>query len=352
MKNGIPRILVVRLGAIGDVVRVLPSLHALRAGFPSAQIDWAVETKSKDIVEGHPDLDSVHVFDRSPVLSESIGNFLRFCRTIKRSRYDIVVDFHGVFKSGAILWASGAPDRYGFAAPRARELSHLVTNRKKKLSGDLLNRVEENLQLCELLAPRPGAVEFALHVSDEIHSEIDGYFEETFGAGKLVVAMHVPMDRHEKRWPHANFAGLADLLLADGRFEVVMTWGPGQLDDVHKVLAESRRHPYVAPEMADLKHYMGLISRADLYFGCDTGPMHIAYAMGTPVVVLFGGTKPEQHGPVIGAVQTLTPESVNGNGLDVKGRKGNERMALITPEAAYDACVRAVSSPGPPSSEF
>lgn len=340
MINGVPRILIVRLGSIGDVVRVLPAVHSLRHAFPEGQIDWAVEPKSAGIVEGHLDLDRVLVFERGDGFWDSSKAFLRFCRKIREGHYDIVLDFHGILKSGLIVWFSRTPVRYGFARPRSREGSYLFTNRKVHLGRDTLSRVEENLRLSEQLAPRLDSAPVPCHVSEEIQAEVDDYFEATFEGGKRVVALHVPVEREEKRWPTGHFAALSDLLLADGRFDVVLTWGPGQFREVEEVLALTKREPHVAPEMADLKHYMWLVHRAHLYFGGDTGPMHIAWAMGTPVVAVFGGTDPLQHAPLGNQCEALTAEKALGAEARLKGMGGAEKLRLVTPEAAYDSCVR------------
>jgi 3-deoxy-D-manno-octulosonic-acid transferase/heptosyltransferase-1 len=391
MLNGIPRILIVRLSAIGDVVRVLPALHSLRAGFPNAQIDWAVEAKAAGILDGHPDLDRVLVFERAPEWRESWRRFWHFCRDIRRSKYDVVIDFHGILKSGLIAGASRAPERYGFARPRAQEGSFLFTSRRLRLNGDLLNRIEENLRLSEMLAPRHDAWDGpGIFVPEEVQEEVENYFESFFDGGKACVAIHVPVDRPEKAWPAEHYGQLADMLLGDGRFEVVLTWGPGQYAQVDAVLKHAKRSPDVAPEMESLKHYAWLIRCADLYFGGDTGPMHIAAAMGTPVVAVFGGTNPVQHAPlrvpceILGwnppgsptvasssaastsppvmaasapsvgtpSVSAIVPSSspsvvAVGGGRELSTPKlpAAERLKSVTAEDAYDACLRVIARP-------
>jgi lipopolysaccharide heptosyltransferase I len=337
MINGVPRILIVRLSAVGDVVRLLPALHTLRENYPNAQIDWAVEAKSASIIDAHPALDRVLVFDRPPGWKAATKSFWAFCRRIRANHYDVVIDFHGIFKSGMIAAWSRAPERYGFARPRSRELSFLFTNKRAKLPSPDLNRTEENLMLCDLLCPRRGSLDVTIYVSSDVQEEIDAYFEETFDGGKLVVAMHVPVEHEEKRWPGEYFAELADALLADGRFDVLLTWGPGQLAMVEDVLRRARRNPVVAPETATLKHLAWLLHRAGLYFGGDTGPMHIAAAMGTPVVAVFGGTDPAKHAPYRKPCEVLC---VKGDG---EGLPPRERLRRVTPEMAYDACVQLVT---------
>lgn len=331
MINGVPRILIIRLTAIGDVVRVLPTLSSLRNSFPHAQIDWAVERKAAAVVEGHPALDRVLVFERS----RGIRGFWQFCALVRRSRYDVVLDFHGILKSGLIAGVSGAPDRYGFSRPRGQEMSSLFANHRMRLPSADLNRVEENLILCGALCPRSESLETAIFVPPEIQDEINEFFEETFAGGKQIVAVHAPVERPEKQWPLEHFAALSDLLLADGRFEVLLTWGPGQLACVENVLRLSRRNPIVAPETTDLKQLAWLLHLADAFFGGDTGPMHIAAAMGTPVGVVFGGTSPAKHAPYRRPCEVLYCAD--------PGLSDAERLRRITPEMAYEACVRLLT---------
>lgn len=338
MRNGLPRILIIRLSAIGDVVRVLPALHCVRDAYPHAQIDWVVERKAADLVIDHPDIDDVLVFERSN--GRPAREFLSLCRTVRARRYDIVIDFHGILKSGLLAAASGAKDRYGFSAPRAQEGSFLFTNRKVKLGPEITNRIHENLALVEPLAPGRKKLDVTISVPEHIQETVEDYFHDSFDGAKLVVAMHVPVDRKEKQWPLEYFAELADMLLADGRFEVLLTYGPGQEDMVRRVESLSRRDPIIAPQPSSLKEYAWVARCADLYFGGDTGPMHIASAMETPVVAVFGGTDPEKHAPLRRPYTVLTAEDSSGGSGEAAA---TERLRKVTPEMAYDACVAMAS---------
>lgn len=339
MINGVPRILIIRLSAIGDVVRVLPALHALRGRFPNAQIDWAVEPKSLDIVSGHPLLDQCLVFERSSERWTGFRRFLDFCRWVRRMRYDIVLDFHGIIKSGLIARASGAPERYGFAAPRSREWSSLFTNRRIRLDSTRMDRVAENLALCAALDAHNETLDATIFVPEEVQEEVDAYFDAAFDGGKRILIVHAPVDRPEKQWPLEYYAALCDLLLADGRFEVLLSWGPGQREVAESVRNRSRRKPETAPETPDLKHFAWLVQRADCFFGGDTGPMHIASAMGTPVVAVFGGTDPVKHAPMHQPYEVLYSGPENPP-RRIPLEDALRYLRMVSPDAAYDACVR------------
>ncbi|MBX7255861.1 MAG: glycosyltransferase family 9 protein [Candidatus Hydrogenedentes bacterium] len=335
MMGGAPHILIVRLSAIGDVVRVLPALQIIRQAFPYAQIDWAVERKAVSVLEGHPALDALVVFDRPSATGKAVREFYTFCRTIRRSRYDIVLDFHGILKSGLLTGYSGAKQRIGFARPRSQEGSSLVTNQKVRLPHQPINRAEENLLLCSALVPNSEWPSVSIHVPHDAREVVDEFFERAFDGNKRVIAMHVPVDRPEKQWPFEHFAALSDMLIADGRFDVVLTWGPGQFDSIERVLAHTKRRPIVAPETTDLKHYAWLAYRASLYFGGDTGPMHIAAAMGTPVVAVFGGTDPVRHAPFRMPHIALIAGDKPGSLAESPGM-----LRAVTPQMAYEACVK------------
>ena len=343
MINGVPRILIVRLSAIGDVVRVLPALHTLRNRYPNAQIDWAIEPKSSEIISGHPALDQIHLFERSGDFKADWRAFREFCKTIRGQRYDWVLDFHGILKTGLLTRASGAKLRYGFARPRSQEGSFLFTNRKAVLPTRFMNRIEENLELCKLVEAKCHSLDVVLDIPESVDDTIDAYFNRTFHGAKKVIAIHAPVDRPEKQWPLEYFGALADMIMSDGRYEALLTYGPGQRDIVSELLEHTRCKPHLAPETPDLKHYAALVEQCDLYFGGDTGPMHIASAMGTPVVAVFGGTHPMQHAPlrppsrVLYAGPEIPVRSIDRENADALFRQ-------ITPEMAYDACVEMLHS--------
>jgi len=335
---GSPRILVVRLSAIGDVVRVLPALQILREAYPQAHIDWIVERKAADVVEGHPALDGVIVFERPDGAWQSSRQFAGLCRDIRNKRYDIVVDFHGILKSGLITAASRAKQRVGFKRPRSQEGSTLFYTATVGVPLDQLNRAEENLRLCQALAPGARWPAPVIYVPIEVQESVHAFTDAEFDSDKLVVAMHAPVERAEKQWPLERFAALADQLLADGRFEVLLTWGPGQFGVVEEVLSRMRRKAAVAPEMPDLKHYAALVARCALYVGGDTGPMHVAAAMGTPVVAVFGGTHPAQHAPFLLPHKVLYAGAVAGPNTNGTAA-AQARLLAVSPDDAYEACI-------------
>jgi lipopolysaccharide heptosyltransferase I len=343
MLNGIPRILIIRLSAIGDVVRVLPALECLREAHPHAQIDWVVEAKAAGVLSEHPSLDQVLVFERGAGARENLRRFRQLMKQVRANRYDIVLDFHGILKSGLLMAASRAEERYGFARPRAQELSWLFAKKRTALSSQRLNRIEENLLLCENVAPRLQSLEAHISVPPEVEDDVEAFYERAFDGGKRIVVLHVPVDRPEKQWPLEYFAVLGDLLDADGRFNVLLAWGPGQFEAVSQVARSARRNLQVAPETVTLKHYAWMVHQADLFVGGDTGPMHIASAMGVPVVALFGGTDPLKHGPYREPSRCLYADGPPEAWRPADVVEAQARLRRLTPEMVYDACVKLLA---------
>ena len=341
MINGVPRILLIRLSAIGDVVRVLPALHAVRDQYPNAQIDFAVEKKSAAILDQHPALDQLWIFERGTGGGRDFGLFMDFAKKVRKQRYDIVLDFHGIAKTGWLVARSGAKQKIGFAPPRSQELSWLAYNKRVPLLSRRMNRIEENLELVKAIDARRHHVDVEIEVPPEAQEAARAYLHSFFEGAKKIVVVHVPVERQEKQWPIGHFAGLADLLLGDGRFDVLLTYGPGQHHLAEQVHIQCKRKPEIAPGLPDLKYYCALVAEADLFFGGDTGPMHIASAMGTPVVAVFGGTDPQMHGPYRQPNIVLYAGPPSGRKA-VDKRLGPELLAQITPEQAYDACVAMV----------
>jgi lipopolysaccharide heptosyltransferase I len=347
MLNGLPRILIIRLSAIGDVVRVIPALHCIREVHPNAQIDWVVEAKSAEVLRDLPALDNIILFDRSGDFFRSAREFLKTMKQIRANRYDYVVDFHGIFKSGLFTFFSGAPERIGFERPRSQELSYLSTSKKVKLGPEIVNRMHENLSLCDVFYTGPKPLDVALSISEDDSSLMEEFLEEQFHGAKTIVAIHVPVERPEKQWPIEYFSTVIDMLLSDGRFDVVLTWGPGQREIVEEVALACKRDPVISPQLATLKQYMALVQSADMYLGGDTGPMHIASALDVPVVAIFAGTNPAQHSPLREPLEILSEFPSGDTRQKLPITEAASRMKEITPEMVFDACVRLVKRAGP-----
>jgi len=299
---------VIRLGAVGDVVRTLPAASAIRAAYPGAHLAWLVERSSAGVLETQHWIDEVIVFPREglrtslralrvvPFSRELFG----FLRALQSRRFDLVVDFHSILKSGMLAWASGAPLRAGYAPPFGRELSWLFHNLRAHLTPGHVSRFERNEGLVQFLGtpvrPRPGSLRIDLRLAREMQAAL--------GRGPLPIVIHPGTSDATpyKRWTLEGYSGLVRELLAQDRIPSIVTVGPARDDRAfaEALVRASGGAAKLAPPTPSLAHLAALFACARLYVGSDTGPMHVASLVGTPVVQILGPTDPIENAPFAG----------------------------------------------------
>ncbi|HEV8336461.1 MAG TPA: glycosyltransferase family 9 protein [Candidatus Polarisedimenticolia bacterium] len=305
-------ILMVRLGAVGDVVRTLPCLARLREAAPRARIAWVVEPPSSPLLPVRPWLDQVFVFPRDRLKPADIvrnpGRALTalqdFRAGLRAFRARISVDFQGTAKSSAIALLAGAPERLGFDRSGSREGSFLLSNLRVKPSSPRLNRVHKNLELISLLAAETAGLRFPYR--DGGPSERVEKFLRPL-SGRTLVAVHPGTSRRQrhKQWPAERYGQIAASLAHEGCLPI-LTWGPGEEDLIEIVQSRSRASAVPTPSL-DVDEMRQVIARCRLFVGGDTGPMHLAWSQGVPVVALFGSTDPSINGPLGEGHQVLAP---------------------------------------------
>ena len=350
-KTATRRILIVRLTAIGDVVRTLPALSTLRREYPRAHIAWVVEDKAAGVLEGHPHLDEVIVFERKKIVAalrnplefhRGVSMFVRFVRSVRAGKFDLVLDFHGILKSGVIAAISGSPRRVGFEKEFVKEFNHFFTNEKAPLSDQRLPRVERNLELvgpfvsAENVTDRP-----ALGLSDAHRKKADGFIREKFGDSSPLIAIHPGTSRELKMWPERRFAELCDMLAESLGASVIITWGPGELEGAEAIRSLAKSAPVIGARTDSLLELAAFLERCDLMVTVDSGPMHIGSAVGTPVVAIFGPTDIQVNAPYWPPVEVVA--------ADIECRPCDENcvsarcMEDVTPREALDAARRLLS---------
>lgn len=317
------RILIVRLSAIGDVVRALPALEALRRTDPEAHIAWLVEDRAAAAVVGHPALDAVYVFERKRVSAmlrwpwqwrRVFRYLLSLIAELRRRPYDLVIDLQSLLKSGLLTRATGAPERVGFVRAHCREPANvLFTNRKVDPGDTRLPRIERNLRAIAELAPAESWAPQATWHGDPDAELWAGGVMETFGAHAPII-LHPGTSRAEKWWWPSCWAAVGDALReATGR-PVLLTWGPGERPAADAVAEAMYGPAQVVSETTTLHHLVALITRAACFVTTDNGPMHLAAMTDTPVVGLFGPVDVQVNQPVStrGAARCVTAAGVFG----------------------------------------
>ncbi len=337
------KILVVRLSSLGDIVHTIPAVSLLKERFPRASIHWVVKRQYKDLLEDIPFLDMVIPVDTdswkgSPFSRDTLSQVKALARDLQGEGYHLAVDFQGSTKSGFITLLSRAPLRLGFSPTHCREpLNALFTNRwvfpgrgryhKVEMYGDLLRAlgIERN-GLPRVCIPPP----------------LDGRGVEDFlkkevGIRGPRVVINPGARWETKRWPVEYWARLADLLQARGA-KVIIVWGPGEQELASQVADSMAFFPIMAP-LTDLKQLLYLLSRVDLVIAGDTGPLHLAAALGTPVIGLFGPTDPILNGPY-GQLDRVMETLLSCKGCWKRVCPDGSCMSSISPEKVYKlACL-------------
>ena len=295
----------VRLGAVGDVVRTLPAVSSLRAGFAGAHLAWLVEPRSAGVLEGQPWIDEVIVFERPRLvealtrgaLATAAGELRAFARALRTRRFDLVVDFHSILRSAVMVRLSGAPMRVGYARPLGRELSWLQATHRARLTPRRLSRFDRNQALVRYLGVQAPPSPTPFRVDPERLTRT----EAGLGPGPRPAAIHPGSSDStaHKRWSPAAYGRFARAL-ADARgIRSLVTWGParGEREIARAVVDAAAGAARLAPETPRIPDLAALLAASRLYVGGDTGPMHVASLVGTPVLQILGSTHPVENAP-------------------------------------------------------
>jgi lipopolysaccharide heptosyltransferase I len=284
------RVLVVRLGAIGDVVNALVFAAALQELEPAVHIGWAVHPLAEPLVRGHPCVARVHVWRRGGGLAE----LRRLVREVRRERYELAVDLQRIQKSALLAWLSGAPRVLGFDRARTKEASWIWTNERIPAGDPDSHRVEQYLEVARHLGWQGSGPHHLLPRDAAAEAWAEERVRE-LGAAPIVLA--VGASKPANRWPPERFGELARALASELAAPVVLTGGPDDRAAAERAVAAAAGALVDLVGRTDLRQLAALVARARLFVGCDTGPMHVAAALERPVVALFGPADPRRTGP-------------------------------------------------------
>jgi lipopolysaccharide heptosyltransferase I len=291
------RLLIVKLGSIGDILHTLPALAAIRKAMPDAEISWVVERRAAEILRDNPILDRLIEVDtkalrRGLVSGETLRAPRQQLRQLRASAFELAIDFQGLLKSASIARLSGARRVFGFSAKYLREPASRVLLSKSIPISKNLHVIRKNLALAggALGISVPDSaddMEFpiatnAAHQAEALSAKLltDGSFAILNPGGGWPT----------KLWSTERFGRLADELWSHHGLHSLVTYGPGEARLAETVLQSSRSGKAHAVSLS-LKGFYELAKRAQIYVGGDTGPTHLAIAAGTPIVGLFGPTE-------------------------------------------------------------
>jgi ADP-heptose:LPS heptosyltransferase len=347
------RILILRLGAVGDVVRTLPAASAVRRAWPGAHLAWLVEPPGASLLRAQAWLDEVLVFPR-PELRDALrglrprraaGILRGFLRELRARRFDLVLDFHSIAKSGLLSRASGARRRVAYARPYGRELAWLCASETARLDPPRASRFERNAALVRFLGLEPHAAARPLALDDALRAGAAA----ALGPGPAPVVMHPgTSDRTpHKRWPPAAYAAVARALAAETGAPCLVTCGPARDDReaAQAVVAAADGAARLAPPTRGLAELAALFERCRLYVGGDSGPLHVASLVGTPVVQILGPTDPVENAPWPGTPSRTLRVPVACSPCR-RGCAAATCMRVVSPGAVVEAARALLASGG------
>jgi ADP-heptose:LPS heptosyltransferase len=287
------RVLIVLLGAIGDVVRALPLLGRLRRGWSRAHIAWAVEPKSAPILEGHLWLDEIILFDRR----HSMRSFIAFLRKVRSGNFDLVLDLQRHLKSGVITRVSGAPDRLGFSRGNTKEGNHLFSTRQIERQPEMRLKLLQYQAFGDALGLPSAPIEFGLSATEPERARARELLKD---APRPLLGVILGSSWESRIYfPESIAAVIRELssAKAPALFPVLL----GGMDEM-ALAGDVMRELDGAPALnlagrTSLRDLIAIFPECAAAFGPDSGPMHIAAAVGCPIVSLWGATAPERSAP-------------------------------------------------------
>jgi lipopolysaccharide heptosyltransferase I len=291
------RILIVKLGSIGDVIHTLPALAAIRLGLPQAEISWVVERSASEILRDNPLLDHLIEVDtkalrRGLMSGETLRAPRQQLRRLRASAFDIAIDFQGLIKSASIARLSGARRVFGYSREGLREPPSALLLSKRIFVPKQTHVIFKALQLVKgslgLPVPEDSAqLAFPISIPDQANTEATRAVSGTNGNYAI---LNPGGGWPTKLWSPERFGRLADALWAYCGLHPVVTYGPGEKALAEAVLMSSNCGKSRSANVS-LKGFFSLARNSKVYVGGDTGPTHIAVAAGTPIVGLFGPTE-------------------------------------------------------------
>jgi lipopolysaccharide heptosyltransferase II len=284
-KSLVQKILVIKLRAIGDVLLSTVVLPNLRRAYPEAKIDFLAEEPSREVLEDNPDVHEAIIFNSKR--RSGVG----LIADVRKRRYDLVIDLFGNPRSAIVTLLSGASYRVGFRLGWRKWCYGIVVEPR---GGDAHN-TDFNLDALRHIgvSVTDDAPFFRVGKADDQFA--DEFFRDARFGNRPAVALNAGGGWSSKRWPEASYAALGDRIAADAA--VLLLWGPGEEECAERIRSRMSSPATLIPRTS-LKQLGAVLKKCSVLVTNDSGPMHIAAALGTPVVAIFGPTNPELQGPV------------------------------------------------------
>ena len=328
-------ILIIKLRYIGDVLLATPMVRAIKAAQPDVRVTMMVNRGTEDVLSGNPDVDEIMVLDKGSLAAQS-----RLIAGLRGRQFDTVIDLTDGDRSAFLTWISGAPVRIGFNDEH-RWRGRYYTEVVQPVPG-IRHRIDRDLAALKPLGIHPNEKPPRLWLTGEDEASANQLLDQLGIRGDRPIVIIQPAARYWfKAWPYERFAELADRLASDYGCQVLIGGSREEEALAQRIHEAAKSRPISMAGLATLKQFAAIAKRAALFVGNDSGAMHIASAVSTPVVALFGPSNPLEWGPRGGPVNAIYMELDCRVCFHPTCRRGESNcMRLITVDAVYASVQR------------
>lgn len=331
--------LIIRLGSLGDVIHGIPAAAALRRQFPDARLDWVVDPKYVELLSLVEGLDRCIPFNPRDLVTR--GQAWSVLGGLRAARYDAVIDLQGLLKSAVLARLAGGRRTIGFPKPHLRESQASLFYTETIDPGNARHVIEKGLRLVRAVGVTTTSINFPLRIPQTATAT---KVASQFGAGGYAL-INPGAAWPNKRWQPTRFGAVAAALQRERGLRSLVMWGPGEESLALAAARSSSGAADVAPATV-ITDIVSIAHGAKVMVSGDTGPLHIAGAVGTPLVALFGPTSAERNGPWAKADVTLSQVANCSCVYERRCRKATPCIDDITVDAVADAVRRRLDGHG------
>lgn len=293
-------ILIVKPSALGDIIMAMPALSALRKSFPQAKISWLVRPEFADILRSHRFVDDVILFDRKFLGKawyniKALSGIFALIKELRSRRFDLTVDLQGLFRTAGLCWLSGCKKRFGMAD--GREFATFFYTDKVTCTQDNMHMVDYYLKVAQAAGGDISQLDFALTDDPHSHTQVDSILKKNNLRNDNYVVLMPGSAHQDKCWPVERFAAIADKIKNNFGLSAVAIGSASEKALCDKLNEAAKSEVVNLAGQTNISELVSLISRAKLAITNDTGPGHIAVALGVDVVFLFGPSNSARIGP-------------------------------------------------------
>jgi heptosyltransferase II len=302
--NSNKRILIFNVNWLGDVLFSTATIRNIRRNFPDSFIACIIPSRCYPVLKGNPHLDEIIIFDEKDRHKGILAKF-NFIRSIKAKRFDMVFLLHGSFTRAFICWLAGIPERFGY---NTKKRAFLLTKSIQPLEKDAFHRIDNYLYIIEKSGLKTEDRYLEFFIGDEDEEFVNNFLNKNdIHKNDFLALLNPGGNWFPKRWPKEYWADLADKLISEFKAKVIISGSPSDVALAKEISRLMEEKPLIAAGVLNIKQLAALCKRSDLFVSADSGPLHIANAVGArKIIAIFGPTSPGLTGPYpLGNVRIL-----------------------------------------------